>query len=79
MSGLFYDAMKTYQGVEVHQMEVSGQLHVPADLPFPPPVKNHWIGGWVEPRDGHNTAEKRKPFHHYESNAGGEVSSLSLY
>jgi hypothetical protein len=42
---------------------VSGQLHAPAALP-PPPGKGapctHWVGGWVDARDGLDDVEKTK-------------------
>jgi len=37
-------------------MEVSGQLHVPVALPLVEvPLSTHWIGGWVDPRNGLDT------------------------
>jgi hypothetical protein len=52
-------------------MEVSGQLHEPADLtPWKePPPHIHWIGGWVGPRAVLDTVVKRKlPSPRRESN-----------
>jgi hypothetical protein len=51
-------------------MEVSGQLHAPADLPprERAPV-THWIGGWIGPRAVQDAVVKRKiPSPHWESN-----------
>jgi hypothetical protein len=42
-----------------HYFEVNGQLHAPADLP-PEKEPAHWIGGWVNPRTGLDSVEKRK-------------------
>jgi hypothetical protein len=40
-------------------MEVSGQLHAPAALPFGGRAPStHWIGGWVGPRAGLDTGEE---------------------
>jgi hypothetical protein len=41
---------------------VCGQIRAPAAIPpgKEPPPPTHWIGGWVDPRDGLNDAEKRK-------------------
>jgi hypothetical protein len=40
---------------------MNGQLHAPAALPpgKEPPV-SHWIGGWMDPRDGLDDVENRK-------------------
>jgi hypothetical protein len=39
----------------------------------------HWIGGWVGPRAGLDTLEKRKISHCWESNPGCAASSSTLY
>jgi hypothetical protein len=45
-------------------MEVSGQLHAPAALlPMEGASDTHWIGGWVDPRVGMNSVEKRRIMH----------------
>jgi hypothetical protein len=51
-------------------MEVSGQLHAPATLPFRErPPGTHWIGGWVGPRVVLNAAMKTEiPSPRRESN-----------
>jgi hypothetical protein len=50
-------------------MEVSGQLHAPADLTSGQKVPvTHWTGGWVGPRFGLDAAEKIKIFHCQELN-----------
>jgi hypothetical protein len=41
-------------------MEVSGQLHAPAALPPGKSPGTHFIGGWVEPREGLENMEKWK-------------------
>jgi len=42
-------------------MEMSGQLHAPAALPAGERALGIlWIGGWVGPRVGLGTVEKRK-------------------
>jgi hypothetical protein len=41
-------------------MEVNGQLHATAALPPRKSPGTHWIGGWVSPRAGLDTVEKRK-------------------
>jgi hypothetical protein len=42
-------------------MEVSGQLHGPvALLPGKEYPVTHWIGSWVDTRDGFDTLEKIK-------------------
>jgi hypothetical protein len=38
-------------------MEMSGQFHAPAEERHP---STHYIGGWVDPRVGLNSVEKRK-------------------
>jgi hypothetical protein len=44
-------------------MEVSGQLRAPATLHLVKVSATHWIGGWVEPKDGLDTETKTKcPF-----------------
>jgi hypothetical protein len=41
-------------------MEVNGQFHVPAALsPGEIASGTHWIGGWVDPRSGLDSVEKR--------------------
>jgi hypothetical protein len=55
-------ALKTYGGVDAairvflasKLVKASGQLHAAA--PLPPGNGTHWIGGWVEPRAGLDTA-----------------------
>jgi hypothetical protein len=39
---------------------MSGQLHAPAALPPRKEPRNHWIGGWVDPRTGVEDVEKEK-------------------
>jgi hypothetical protein len=54
-------------------LEVTGQLHAPADLP----PGTHWIRGWVGP--SLDAVEKRKILHCRESNTGRPDRSPSLY
>jgi hypothetical protein len=62
--------MKAHGGVDVqihifflhrHQLNVSGQLHVPAALtPEESTPGTHWIRGWVDPRVSLDDVEQRK-------------------
>jgi hypothetical protein len=40
-----------------HNVEVSGQLHVPAALHLG--KRTHWIGGWVSPRLSLDSIEQK--------------------
>jgi hypothetical protein len=61
-------------------MEVSGQLHVTAALPSGErALSAHRIGGWVGPRAGLDTAEKRKILYCREPKPGRQACSPSLH
>jgi hypothetical protein len=55
-------------------MEVSGQLHALAPLPYgKESLGTHWIGSWAGPRAGLEAPEKKKSYPRWEPNT--ELSS----
>jgi hypothetical protein len=60
-------------------MEVSSQLHALVALPLGKiTLSTHWIGGWVSPKAGVDSAEKRKILPCQELNLGHPLHILSL-
>jgi hypothetical protein len=57
----FYHAMKTYSGLDVGARWKWVVSFTPQQFyPMERAPGTHWLGGWVGPRDGLDTAEKRK-------------------
>jgi len=60
-------------------MEVNDQLHAPAghfNHGKRTRPRNHWIGGWMEPRTGLDAVAEKNPCPCRESNPGRSARSL---